>query len=178
LPIVVSRPLHIRVLVGRGGRRRCRRGRVRGRVRVGAVRAVALELPVPPADAARVFGLEPLRDALQVERVATHAPDHRRAIPRIHDARRAALEGELADAAHVAVHVVAPGPARDGVPVEDVHLEGHGSLLSRRRVYGAFTARVYMRLFSIELLLRSNAVRAFAAVPGELWAHEYARTDL
>ena len=28
---------------------------------------------------------------------------------------------------HVAVHIITPGPARDGVPVEDVHLEGHGS---------------------------------------------------
>ena len=47
--------------------------------------------------------------------VATHAPHDGRAVARIHDARRAALEGELADAAHVAVDVVAPGPARDGV---------------------------------------------------------------
>ena len=66
---------------------------------VGAVRAVALELPVPPANTARVFGLEPLRNALQVKRVAADAPDDGRAIPRIHDAGRAALEGKLADAA-------------------------------------------------------------------------------
>ena len=62
-PIVIPSLLH-GVVLGRGGRRRSGRRGVRRRVRVGAVGGVALELPVPPADAARVLGLKPLRNAL------------------------------------------------------------------------------------------------------------------
>ena len=39
---------------------------------------------------------------------------------------------------HIAINVVAPGPARDGVPVEDVHLEGHGFLGFACRATTAF----------------------------------------
>ena len=37
---------------------------------------------------------------------------------------------------HVAVDVIAPGPARDGVPMEDIDLEGHGF----ERVYVSLSA--------------------------------------
>ena len=66
---------------------------------------------------------------------------------------------------HVPVHVVAPGPARDGVPVEDVHLEGHGSLSCRGDGAFAATARLCMwfQLF-FALLLWRTAVSALANV--------------
>ena len=75
---------------------------------------------------------------------------------------------------HIAINVVAPGPARDGVPVEDVHLERHGFLgllAARRRRFYVVCLAVFELLVFLSYL-RSNAVRVPTVVLGELWAHD------
>jgi len=95
--------------VGGGG---CRHGSGRAR----------LELPFAPADRARRLGVEPLRDALQMESVRTLPPDHGCAVARVLHAGRASFKRHLTNTADVAVAVVAPGPPRHRAPGLDPHL--------------------------------------------------------
>ena len=81
-----------------------------------------LVLPGAPAEGAALLRLrgQPLGDALQVEGVPAHAPDHWAVVPWELAVRRAAVKGHPADAADVVAGV--PGPGRHRMPVLDGHL--------------------------------------------------------
>ena len=91
-----------------------------------------LKLPRPSTDRtprrlASRRSAQPLRDALQMKRVPALAPHHRGIVPGKLCVRRAPIERDATDPAHVADVARAPGPRTDAVPRFDFQRE------SRRR---------------------------------------------
>ena len=111
--------------------------------------AVLLELPVPVVEGADLPGLEPSRDAVEVECVVAHAPGHSALL--VACLVRLALDAGVhyvvpADGAVVDMDV--PGPERHSIPLldlEDLLLGLHRAVTCHARIRYLFGARgVYL----------------------------------
>jgi hypothetical protein len=87
--------------------------------------ACYLELPCPPAHGAALLCLrsQPLLDALQVEGVATRAPDYWTIVTRVFRVWRAAIKRISADATQVVSSI--PSPHSNGMPALYLDLKRH-----------------------------------------------------
>ena len=120
-----------------------------------------LKLPRPSTDRTRRRlasrrSAQPLRDALQMKRVPALAPHHRRIIPGKLCVRRAPIERDATDPAHVPDVARAPGPRTDAVPRFDSQREsrrrrGRGrrrrDARRRSRVHARWTTRASFSRF-------------------------------